>query len=58
MKYLRRVNIFNVNFQGDENIYFNDKDLWLKLMKNAYDTDNSWNRRIKNYIKFYKKISD
>lgn len=41
-----------------KNIYFNDKDLWLKLMKNAYDTDNSWNRRIKNYIKFYKKISD
>lgn len=40
-----------------KNIYFNDKDSWLKLMKNAYDTDNSWDMRIRNYIEFYKKIS-
>lgn len=26
-------------------------------MKNAYDTDNSWDKRIKNYIEFYNKVS-
>ena len=40
-----------------KNVYFNDKESWLQLMKNAYDTDNSWDRRIENYIEFYKKIS-
>ena len=44
-------------FNIAKNIYFNDKDLWLELMKNAYDTDNSWDKRIKNYIEFYNKVS-
>ena len=43
-------------FNIAKNIYFNDKDLWLELMKNAYDTDNSWDKRIKNYIEFYNKV--
>ena len=41
-----------------KNIYFHDKESWLELMKNAYDANNSWDRRIRNYIEFYKKISD
>jgi starch synthase len=39
-------------------VYFNDKEKWLKLMENAYNTDNSWERRIKNYVDLYKKIGD
>ena len=43
-------------FNIAKNIYFNDKNLWLELMKNAYDTDNSWDKCIKNYIEFYNKV--
>lgn len=39
-------------------VYFNDKEKWLKLMENAYNTDNSWERRIKNYVDLYKKVGD
>lgn len=41
-----------------KDVYFNDKDKWLKLMENAYNTDNSWEKRIKNYVDLYKKVGD
>lgn len=41
-----------------KDVYFNDKEKWLKLMENAYNTDNSWEKRIENYVEFYKEIGD
>lgn len=37
-------------------IYSNDKSEWLKLMENAYDSDNSWDNNIKNYVKLYEEL--
>ena len=37
-------------------IYSNDKESWLKLMKNAYETDNSWDNAVKNYVEFYERL--
>lgn len=34
-------------------VYSNDKESWLKLMKNAYETDNSWDNAVKNYVECY-----
>lgn len=39
-----------------KDIYFNDKELFFKMRKNAYNSDYSWDNAIKNYIKFYEKI--
>lgn len=44
----------SINMAKD--IYFNDNELWLDLMKNAYDTDNSWDKAVENYIEFYKSV--
>lgn len=44
----------SINIAKD--IYFNDKDLWLILMQNAYNTDNSWDKVIGNYINLYKNV--
>lgn len=41
-----------------ENIYFNDKELWIQLMKNAYNADNSWDKRIQKYVDLYRKVGD
>ena len=41
-----------------KDIYFNDKGLWIQLMKNAYNTDNSWDKRIEKYVELYKKVGD
>ncbi|WP_407433148.1 glycogen synthase [Methanobrevibacter sp.] len=65
---LENANGFKLNEFGVEelvdtintakDVYFNDKEKWLKLMKNAYNTDNSWEKRIENYVNFYKEIGD
>lgn len=44
----------SINMAKD--IYFNYNELWLDLMKNAYDTDNSWDKAVENYIEFYKSV--
>ena len=37
-------------------IYYNKKEVWLELMENAFNTDNNWDNRIKNYVKLYKEL--
>jgi starch synthase len=37
-------------------VYQNDKDSWKILVRNAMNTDNSWDRSAKEYIKTYSEI--
>ena len=37
-------------------IYINDKKRWMNLMKNAFDSDNSWDHSIKNYVSLYREM--
>ena len=37
-------------------IYYNNKSDWLKLMENAYNSDNSWDNNIKNYVEIYDRM--
>ena len=39
-------------------IYSNDNNSWLKLMEKAYNSDNSWDNKIKNYVKLYKEMAE
>ena len=60
------VNGFKMNeYSSDEltdkiliatSIYLNDKKRWRNLMKNAFESDNHWDHRIKNYVRLYRKM--
>ena len=35
-------------------IYRNQREFWLELMENAFNTDNNWDKRIEKYVELYK----
>lgn len=37
-------------------IYMNDKKVWLRLMENAYNYNNTWENNIMEYVEIYKKL--
>ena len=65
-KYTKEGNGFSfMNYNAHEmfncikdaiDVYQNDKDSWNILVRNAMNTDNSWDRSAKEYIKTYSEI--
>ena len=39
-------------------IIFNNKDKWNKIIKNAMESDNSWEKSAKEYIEVYRVLLD
>lgn len=42
---------------GAMDVFYNDRDAWTKLMKNAMDSDYSWNVSAEKYIDMYTWVS-
>ena len=38
------------------NIFNNDNQKWMEIMKNAYETNYDWKNQVKNYIELYKTL--
>ncbi|MEF9990713.1 MAG: glycogen synthase GlgA [Romboutsia sp.] len=64
-KYTKEGNGFSFkNYNAHEMLYcikdalqvYKDKDTWIKLMKNAIKTDNSWRKSAQVYLETYKDI--
>lgn len=66
-KYTKEGNGFSfANYNAHEMLYtiknalevYKDKETWEKLVKNAMDTDNSWNKSAQIYLETYKEMLD